>query len=560
MGPPDLRSRDIFSPNSPPPSGAAAALDINRRRSADISSTDNLHHHCHYHAHQYLRNDGGDAPNNADHHRHDDDDEGDTIAHDDRPDDSMATGSHLPSIPERVVHNVPLAADEPPLPPAWEARMDSHGRIFYIDHTTRTTSWQRPVTATAAMTTAAASMGSTSAAGGLSSASNGGVTRSSGVPHGIGEHRQQLDRRYQSIRRTITCERVALAAAAEREPQPPPQHTEPDNHHHHYHHHIDLDRLPSTAPPPPPSHPTHPQTPLPPQSSAIHPAVRMLCRPDFYSMLHTNTAALSIYASNAALKHMILRVRRDAAHCFDRYQYNKDLVALVNCFAAQGSELPAGWETKLDASGKQFYIDHAHRRTSFMDPRLPVEQPVTASRRTTIATMQTGATAAEAAWMMGSTAADGYQVPGSTGLMRYGNGGGGSPEHSDRPPPLPPPRSSANHQSHHQQLRFNGCSATASSSSGANNCAAMSVDYPVAYNDKVVAFLRQPNILEILRERNGPAAVSRSLRDKVNAVRVEGAAALDRLGHDLQLTMLLRWESGERQLSRRTASIVYPTN
>ena len=26
----------------------------------------------------------------------------------------------------------------------WEARVDSHGRIFYIDHVNRTTTWQRP--------------------------------------------------------------------------------------------------------------------------------------------------------------------------------------------------------------------------------------------------------------------------------------------------------------------------------------------------------------------------------------------------------------------------------
>lgn len=32
---------------------------------------------------------------------------------------------------------VPVAAD-------WEARIDSHGRIFYIDHVNRTTTWQRP--------------------------------------------------------------------------------------------------------------------------------------------------------------------------------------------------------------------------------------------------------------------------------------------------------------------------------------------------------------------------------------------------------------------------------
>lgn len=26
----------------------------------------------------------------------------------------------------------------------WEARIDSHGRIFYIDHVNRMTTWQRP--------------------------------------------------------------------------------------------------------------------------------------------------------------------------------------------------------------------------------------------------------------------------------------------------------------------------------------------------------------------------------------------------------------------------------
>lgn len=65
-------------------------------------------------------------------------------------------------------------------------------------------------------------------------------------------------------------------------------------------------------------------------------------------------------------------------------------------------------------------------------------------------------------------------------------------------------------------------------------------DIPVAYNDKVVAFLRQPNIIDILKERHAAVGTSQSLRDKVNAVRVEGTAALDRLSHDVHLTILLR--------------------
>lgn len=66
------------------------------------------------------------------------------------------------------------------------------------------------------------------------------------------------------------------------------------------------------------------------------------------------------------------------------------------------------------------------------------------------------------------------------------------------------------------------------------------LEIPIAYNDKVVAFLRQPNIFDILRERHPPVGTSSSLRDKINAVRVDGTAALDRLSHDIHLTILLR--------------------
>lgn len=61
--------------------------------------------------------------------------------------------------------------------------MDSHGRVFYIDHATRTTSWSRP-------------------GGNASIATNG---------TGADQQRRQLDRRYQSIRRTISSHRLEVA-------------------------------------------------------------------------------------------------------------------------------------------------------------------------------------------------------------------------------------------------------------------------------------------------------------------------------------------------------------
>lgn len=224
-----------------------------------------------------------------------------------QPNDNVnhIAGTRLPSIAERAR----AVATDDELPTAWEARMDSHGRIFYIDHTTRTTSWQRP--------------------GG----SGSGASDSTSM-FGRDQHRQQLDRRYQSIRRTITCEQNDLLQANG----------------------FDSPRLGVTEI----------------NNTEIHPAIRLLCRPEFYSKLHTNEDAITVYNRNAALKHMIIRIRRDI-NSFERYQYNKDLVALINCFALIDQDLPSGWESKLDANGKQFFIDHTNRKTSFMDPRLPTD-------------------------------------------------------------------------------------------------------------------------------------------------------------------------------------------
>ncbi|CAH1185539.1 unnamed protein product [Phyllotreta striolata] len=297
--------------------------------------------------------------------------------------------TRLPSIPERSHRALILTkaegTEDDPLPPSWEARMDSHGRVFYIDHATRTTSWTRP----------------------------GGST--SAVPlSGAEQHRRQLDRRYQSIRRTISSNRLEV---------------------------LDF----STAPP----------------------GCRLVTRPDFFTILHMNQEALALYNRNPTLRHMIVKIRRDP-NVFDKYQHNKELVSLVNLFADASQDLPNGWDTRKDRSSKQFFIDHTNKKTTYMDPRLPLESSI--PRRVL----------------------DEGQIP--------------TPPPRSTPSTLPP------------------CNIP---------------EVPVAYNDKVVAFLRQPNIFDILRERHPPVGNSSSLRDKVNAVRVDGTSALDRFSHDIHLTILL---------------------
>ena len=61
-----------------------------------------------------------------------------------------------------------------------------------------------------------------------------------------------------------------------------------------------------------------------------------------------------------------------------------------------------------------------------------------------------------------------------------------------------------------------------------------------AYNDKVVAFLRQPNIQEILKEKYPTYLSSAQLKEKVHKICVGGTEALDKVSNDLQLIIMLR--------------------
>ncbi|KAL0099226.1 hypothetical protein PUN28_020063 [Cardiocondyla obscurior] len=332
-----------------------------------------------------------------------------------RPESTMAnqlecppTPTHRPKplcpLPVCQTSNVPLSSEEP-LPPSWEARIDSHGRVFYIDHINRTTTWQRPNLTTRNI--------------------------------GCDLRRQQLDRRYQSVRRTISrpdsIDREANSSNGNSFDNTERQNDRTDR--------GESEPFDITAIPP----------------------VLFLTRPDFFTVLHTNADAMEVYNRNSSLKHMINRVRRDPI-VFPRYEHNRDLVALINVFADSSKELPRGYESKLDRTGKRFFICHARKATSFIDPRLPTE-------------------AAHIRTLLDEA-------------------------------PVPPPRP--------QQA-----SVTATP------------DIPVAYNDKVVAFLRQPNIMDILKERHSALGQNIALREKVNTIRVEGTIALQRWGHDVPLALLL---------------------
>jgi hypothetical protein len=60
-------------------------------------------------------------------------------------DEEETPAKNIPSQQE-IFSNVSTAADPNPeyLPYGWEKRMLANGRIYYVDHNTRTTSWRSP--------------------------------------------------------------------------------------------------------------------------------------------------------------------------------------------------------------------------------------------------------------------------------------------------------------------------------------------------------------------------------------------------------------------------------
>ncbi|XP_052004538.1 E3 ubiquitin-protein ligase HECW2-like [Xyrauchen texanus] len=341
----------------------------------------------------------------------------------------------LPSV-RQDIHRY-QRVDEP-LPPNWEARIDSHGRIFFVDHVNRTTTWQRPTGPPAPQ----------------------GLTRSSSILQ-----MEQLNRRYQSIRRTMTSER----SEEQRVDDLPPEETEllPQS--------ICEYRRDSFM--------GHTSSRSRLALLLQSPGAKFLSSPEFFSVLHSNTSAYRMFTSNTCLKHMISKVRRDTQH-FERYQHNRDLVNFLNLFSNKQLELPRGWEMKHDHTGKPFFVDHNCRATTFIDPRLPLQ----------------------------NSRSSGLLVHRQHLSRQRSHSAGEVADDSRSPSPTVQGRS---RNSQYQDL------------------------VPVAYNEKIVAFLRQPNIFEILQERQPELVRNHSLREKVQFIRNEGPSGLARLSSDADLVMLL---------------------
>ncbi|XP_039091597.1 E3 ubiquitin-protein ligase HECW1 [Hyaena hyaena] len=362
--------------------------------------------------------------------------------------------SQLPSL--RPEHHHYPTIDEP-LPPNWEARIDSHGRVFYVDHVNRTTTWQRPTAA----------------------ATPDGMRRSGSI-----QQMEQLNRRYQNIQRTIaterpeedsgsqSCEQVAAVGSGGGGSDSEADSSQSS---------LDLRREGSLSP-------------VNSQKITLllqSPAVKFITNPEFFTVLHANYGAYRVFTSSTCLKHMILKVRRDARN-FERYQHNRDLVNFINMFADTRLELPRGWEIKTDQQGKSFFVDHNSRATTFIDPRIPLQNGRLPNHLTHRQHLQR---------LRSYSAGEASEVSRNRGASLLAR-----PGHSLV--------AAIRSQHQHESL-------------------------PLAYNDKIVAFLRQPNIFEMLQERQPSLARNHALREKIHYIRTEGNHGLEKLSCDADLVILL---------------------
>ncbi|KAK9953686.1 hypothetical protein ABG768_017663 [Culter alburnus] len=342
-------------------------------------------------------------------------------------------------------HHYP-SVDEP-LPPNWEARIDSHGRVFYVDHVNRTTTWQRPSHA----------------------------AKRTGIPRSGSTHQmEQLNRRYQNIQRTMATEDEPAGRGPERN-------TGGD---------AESESTPQAAD----QRREGCSSPVNNQNVTLLlqcPAVKFVTHPEFFTVLHANYGAYRMFTNSTCLKHMILKIRRDARN-FERYQHNRDLVAFLNKFADTHLELPRGWEIKTDPQGKSFFVDHNSRATTFIDPRMPLQNGRLPSHLTHRQHLQR---------LRSYSAGEASDVSRSRGASLVGRAGHGvvSAVRSQNQPD----------------------------------------SVPLAYNDKIVAFLRQPNILDMLQERQPSLARNHTLREKIHYIRTEGPQGVEKLSCDADLVMLL---------------------
>jgi hypothetical protein len=251
----------------------------------------------------------------------------------------------------------PIINASPPLPSGWESRIDQFGRPYFIDHNNKTTTWQRPTIVSQSTVTTPRLPIAAAAAAAITIPINSSPTID----------RERMDKRYQSIRRTTTNRTtnssvVDSSSILTSDTNNNTNSTTTTN---------DVSSSSSSS--------ASSTTQTTDDYLRSTPALKFICRSDFYQFFKTHREARQMTKSDS-LAGILQRIRHEPL-LFKRYQHNKELVRFLNLFADPTRPLPSRWDVKHDDSGKVFFVDHNTRSTTYIDPRLPSDdeqQPVAA--------------------------------------------------------------------------------------------------------------------------------------------------------------------------------------
>jgi hypothetical protein len=295
------------------------------------------------------------------------------------------------------------------------------------------------------------------------------------------------------------------------------------------------------------------------------PGARFIMRPDLRTLIRRNPTAHEFLKQSKHLKSIILSVQANGAVYYPRYQHNKELVKFVNMFSDPSLPLPAGWDMKFEKTSKVFFVDHNSRSTTFIDPRLPalLLAPTTTNANNTPSPTGT---------LNGSTGSGGescadlpttsttppppsnqhittittitppstlpkqYQsvskltpVPEATAVT---NGGSSSSSVLQPPqfPPPPPPSVPPQPPNRPSQAQPAATTTTPASSTATTTST-------LTYADRVVAFIQQPHLFDLIK-RHGLQLTAKQ-RDKIGMIRQEGRQVYDRMCADLDLAAIV---------------------
>ncbi len=461
------------------------------------------------------------------------------------------------------------------LPAYWEARVDNLGRVFYIDHLNRTTTWKRPK---------------------LNGNQSSQEIANQRMLNSALE-KQRLDKRYQSIRRTINQNNNNNSSVLI---------NNSDNNN--IKSLIKSENIISSIPEVSSQHElattstsaaaideseaiintavasstiidnNSPTTPTPTTTTSNdillgQPGAKFLLRSDLHQIVKINTEAKEFLKQSQNLVLVIQKIRTNPIVYYKKYQHNKELVKFLNMFSDTSQPMPAGWEKKYEKSNKIFFVDHNSRSTTFIDPRLPVTSPlpsISSSNSllhiTTITTITPPSTIireeeaslsnssvpiASASATASLTLNDSDNVQPTTSLAPHNiiaKTNSKSPSQRLQPPPplfppppppqlppiLPPPPSNSSIIT----LTTSAPSTTTTPTTTTTNTNTQQQRAnAISYADRVVSFLQQPNIFDLIKRQN--ITLSSKQKEKLTSIRQGGRHVYDRMSGDVDLASVV---------------------